>query len=53
MYYLAKIAQATGLTVITLGFLRNFPNLMSHKLLVTGILMFVFGWIIHRFLLKP
>ena len=52
MYYLAKIAQATGLTLIAFGFLASFPRLMSHKLFLMGIVVFVFGWIIQKFLLK-
>ena len=52
MYYLAKIAQAAGLTVLLMGFLKNFPNLMSHNMLMLGVLLFAFGWIIENFLLK-
>lgn len=52
MYYLAKLAQASGLTVISVGYVLSFPNLMSRKLLLLGIVIFVFGWVIERFLLK-
>ena len=52
MYYLAKISQASGLTVISVGFIKSFPNLLDRKLLMIGILLFAFGWIIQTFLLK-
>ncbi len=52
MYYLAKIAQATGLTIILVEYIRKFPNLMSPRIFGVGILVFVFGWVINQFLLK-
>lgn len=52
MYYIAKIAQATGLTIILIGFLRDFPRLMNPKILGTGIMFFLLGWIVQRFMLK-
>ncbi len=52
MYYLAKIVQASGLTVVVIGYLVSFPNLMSRKALLIGIVLFAFGWIIEKFLLK-
>lgn len=52
MYKLAKCAEGTGLAVIAFDYVRNFPELMSRKVLLIGILIFVFGWMIERFLLK-
>ena len=52
MYYLAKLAQAAGLTIILIGFLRKFPHLMNPRILLVGIALFLFGWIIDQFLLK-
>ena len=52
MYYLAKIAQATGLTVIGAGFFVAFPKLLNAKIFASGVLIFIFGWIIEAFLLK-
>ena len=52
MYYIAKIAQAAGLAVTGIGFLLNFPHLMSHKVFLVGILLFGFGWVIQRFCLR-
>jgi len=52
MYYIAKIAQATGLTVVLIGFLKDFPRLMNPRIFGIGALIFVFGWIVQRFMLK-
>ncbi len=52
MYYLAKLTQAAGLGVITLGFLRNFPNLINRNILLAGVILFGLGWLIQTFLLK-
>ena len=52
MYYLAKIFQATGLTVILIGFLVNFPSLMSHASLLLGLCLFVLGWLIQQFMAR-
>lgn len=52
MYYLAKIAQASGLTVIAVGFFLAFPRLINVKIFVAGALVFIFGWIVEAFLLK-
>ena len=52
MYYLAKLAQLAGLAVIALGFLGKFPALMNPRLLGVGILLFAFGWIVQKYLLK-
>jgi hypothetical protein len=52
MYYIGKILQACGLTVILIGFIRNFPELMDHRSLAVGILIFACGWLVDRFLLR-
>ena len=52
MYFVGKLAQAAGLTIILIDFIRKFPNLMSPKVLGVGVLLFIFGWIINKFLLK-
>ena len=53
MYYYGKFAQAAGLAVIGIGFLANFPSLMSMKIFAIGTILFLFGWIIEHYLLKP
>ncbi|MCR4337804.1 MAG: hypothetical protein NUV91_08380 [Candidatus Omnitrophica bacterium] len=52
MYHFSKFLQALGLIIIAIDFLRKFPNLMSPKVLVTGILLFICGWIIQKYLLR-
>ncbi|HLD69782.1 MAG TPA: hypothetical protein VJA17_03360 [Candidatus Omnitrophota bacterium] len=52
MYYLAKLTQAAGLGVITVGFLKNFPNLIDRNILLAGVVLFGLGWLIQAFLLK-
>ena len=52
MYYIAKIAQAAGLTIILIGFIKSIPNLMNPRIFGVGILLFIFGWIITQFMLK-
>lgn len=52
MYYLAKIFQAAGLTVLLIGFMANFPRLMSRMTLVLGLVLFGFGWIIQRYVVR-
>lgn len=46
MFYLGKILQATGLTVVLIGFIQHFPNLMPYRYVLIGILMFISGWLI-------
>ena len=52
MYILAKLAQAAGLTIIGVGFVMRFPTLIHPKVFAVGAILFVFGWIIERYLLK-
>ena len=48
MYFVAKLIQATGLTVIMIDFLRKIPDLMSPKILGIGVLIFGIGWLMQR-----
>ena len=52
MYYAAKIIQATGLGVIFIGFIKDFPRLMNPRVFGIGILIFLLGWGIQHFMLK-
>lgn len=51
-YYLAKILQAAGLTIVLVAFIARFPELMSHNTLMVGLLIFAMGWIMQKFLIK-
>jgi len=52
MFYIGKCAQAAGLTIILVGFIKYFPDLMSYRILISGIVLYLFGWVSNRFLLK-
>jgi len=52
MYYITKLIQAAGLTLILIGFVQKFPELMNPRLLLWGIGMFITGWLIQKLLLK-
>ncbi len=52
MYYLAKLAEASGLTVIVIGFIKSYPGLLNPKVFMAGIVLFGFGWIVEFFLLR-
>ena len=52
MYWLAKVFQAAGLGVIAWGFIKHFPNLMPHNVLLVALVFFAAGWIIQTYLLK-
>jgi len=52
MYYLIKLIQATGLTLILIGFIKNFPELMDFKIFLIGIILFLSGWAANKFMVK-
>lgn len=52
IYYIGKIFQAAGLTLLLISFLRKFPHLMSYRELFIGIVLFAVGWVINQFMLQ-
>ena len=52
MYYLAKFFEFVGISVITLGFYIYYPNPMQYNVLFYGVIFFIGGWIIEKYLLK-
>jgi len=52
MYYLAKAAQFCGLIVIGVDFALKFPKLMNPKILIAGMFLWAFGFIVERYMLK-
>ena len=48
MVFMAKLAQATGMAIIMIDFLRKFPDLMSPKILGIGALIFGLGWLMQK-----
>ena len=51
LYYLAKLLQATGLTIMAMGFITHFPHLMDHNLFWLSVGFFTCGWSIQKFLI--
>ncbi len=52
MYYGAKGLELLGMTMIGVGFIVKFPRLMDPKLLLAGIVFFVAGWVIEKYILQ-
>jgi hypothetical protein len=52
MYYISKVFQAAGLTVMAWGFFKNYPVLMPHNVFLVSGLLFIIGWIIQSYMLK-
>jgi len=52
MFYIGKLFQAAGLTVIMIDFLLRFPRLMNPRVLLLGATFFTIGWIINKYLVK-
>jgi hypothetical protein len=52
MYYSAKGLELLGMTLIGVGFIIEFPGLMNPKLLLAGIVCFVVGWVIEKYILQ-
>ena len=55
--YLLVISKVTrnwvaNMTMIAVGFIIKFPSLMDPKLLLGGIICFVSGWSIEKYILK-
>lgn len=52
MYAAAKLLEAVGLTLVAVGFATAFPDLMNMRLAAAGIVLFLVGWVIEKYLLK-
>ena len=48
MVFISKFIQAAGLTIILIGFIQRFPELMNPKLFLLGLGVFMLGWLIGR-----
>tara|TARA_B100001750_G_C15507600_1_gene601480 strand:- start:2337 stop:2495 length:159 start_codon:yes stop_codon:yes gene_type:complete len=51
VYYAAKGLELLGMTIIGVGFIVEFPKLMNTRLLLSGIICFITGWIIEKYVL--
>tara|TARA_Y100001970_G_C14202075_1_gene841697 strand:- start:1085 stop:1243 length:159 start_codon:yes stop_codon:yes gene_type:complete len=52
MYYAAKGLELLGITLIGIGFYIKFPILMDPKLLLAGVICFISGWAIEKYILE-
>ncbi len=52
MYYIAKSLELLGLFLIFFGFIRNLPDLMNPYDFIYGLVLFITGWIIEKYILK-
>ena len=52
MYYGAKGLELLGITMIGIGFIIKFPRLMDPKFLLAGVVFFVVGWVIEKYILQ-
>ena len=50
VFFISRLLQGAGLMVIAVNFLKTFPGLMSPKIFLTGIGLFVVGWLLQRFI---
>ena len=52
MYYIAKSLEFLGLLVMLVGFVIKFPKLMNPYFFMSGLVLFITGWIIDKYILK-
>ena len=52
MYYIAKSLEFLGLLIILIGFIWKVPELMNPYVFMYGLVLFIIGWIIEKYILK-
>ena len=52
MYYIAKGLEFLGLVVMLIGFVFNFPKLMNPYFFIYGLVLFLTGWVLDKYILK-
>ena len=52
MYYIVKLLEFLGLFIILVGFLINFPKLMNPYFFTYGLILFIIGWVLDKYILK-
>ena len=52
MYYIAKSLEFLGLVIMLVGFIINFPKIMNPYFFIYGLIIFVTGWILDKYILK-
>jgi hypothetical protein len=49
LYMVAKMFQASGLAIMAVGFVRNYPHILPHKIFAIAALLFGMGWLIQNY----
>ena len=52
MYYISKSLEFLGLFIMLVGFLIRFPKLMDYNFFISGLILFIIGWIIDKYILE-
>ena len=52
MFYIAKCLEVIGILIIGIGFIIKFPMLMDPRFFGFGLVFFIMGWIIEKYILK-
>ena len=52
IFYIAKLLELTGMTIIGINLYISFPSRMSYESFVIGIAFFSMGLLIEKFVLK-
>ena len=52
MYYIAKSLEFFGLLIMLAGFIINFPELINPFFFVYGLVLFLTGWVVDKYILK-
>lgn len=52
MYWIAKIFQASALTVMAWGFIKNYPHLMPYNIILVSGVLFIAGWVVQTYMLR-
>ena len=52
MYYIAKSLEFLGLFIMLAGFFINFPKLMNPYFFIYGLVLFLTGWVVDKYILE-
>ena len=52
MYYIAKSLEFLGLLIVLMGLIWKMPELMNPYVFMYGLVLFIAGWVIEKYILK-
>jgi len=52
VFYAAKGLELLGMVIIGVGFIIKYPALMNPRFLLSGIICFLAGWVIEKYVLE-